>query len=97
MESYGYRFETADLVIVISGDTSPTEQTIKACAGSDVLIHDAQMLDLYTKMPERLHAFVTKYHTATEELAVLATKAKPKLLVVYHTVSFPAELHRQSS
>lgn len=55
------------------------------------------MLDLYTKMPERLHAFVTKYHTATKELAVLATKAKPKLLVVYHTVNFPAELHRQSS
>jgi ribonuclease BN (tRNA processing enzyme) len=31
---------------------------------------------------------VTKYHTTTEQLADLATKAKPKLLVVYHTVSF---------
>ena len=88
MESYGYRFDTPDRRIVISGDTSPTEETVKACAGCDVLIHDAQTLDLYAKMPERLHSFVAKYHTTTEQLAALATAAKPKLLVVYHTVAF---------
>src|SRR6201981_3880226 len=88
MESYGYRFDTPDRSIVISGDTSPTEETIKACNGCDVLIHDAQTLDLYAKMPERLHSFVTKYHTTTAQLAALAADAKPKLLVVYHTVAF---------
>ena len=88
MESYGYRFDTPDRRIVISGDTSPTEETIKACSGCDVLIHDAQTLDLYAKMPERLHSFVTKYHTTTAQLAALAADAKPKLLVVYHTVAF---------
>jgi len=46
------------------------------------------MLDLYAKMPERMHSFTTKYHTTTEQLAALATEAKPKLLVVYHTVGF---------
>jgi ribonuclease BN (tRNA processing enzyme) len=50
------------------------------------------MLELYAKMPEGLHSFVTKYHTTTEQLAALATKAKPKLLVVYHTVNFPPEI-----
>src|SRR5690242_8206185 len=30
MESYGYRFETPDRTIVISGDTNPVEETIKA-------------------------------------------------------------------
>jgi len=88
MESYGYRFDTPDRRIVVSGDTSPTEETIKACNGCDVLVHEAQTLELYAKMPERLHSFVTKYHTTTEQLAVLATEAKPKLLVVYHTVAF---------
>jgi hypothetical protein len=39
-------------------------------------------------MPDRLHSFVTKYHTTTEQLAALANDAKPKLLVVYHTVAF---------
>jgi len=32
---------------------------------------------------------VAKYHTTTLQLAELATKAKPKLLVIYHIVSFP--------
>jgi ribonuclease BN (tRNA processing enzyme) len=88
MESYGYRFDTYDRRIVISGDTSPTEETIKACNGCDILIHDTQTLDLYSKMPERLHAFVTKYHTTTAQLAALAKEAKPKLLVTYHTIAF---------
>jgi ribonuclease BN (tRNA processing enzyme) len=89
MESYGYRFDTPDRRIVISGDTNPTEETIKACDGCDVLVHEAQMLELYGKMPDGLRYFVTKYHTTSEQLATLATKAKPKLLVVYHTVNFP--------
>jgi ribonuclease BN (tRNA processing enzyme) len=38
-------------------------------------------------MPERLHSFVTKYHTTTAQLAALAAEAKPKLLVVYHTIA----------
>ncbi|HXZ78799.1 MAG TPA: MBL fold metallo-hydrolase [Terriglobales bacterium] len=88
MLSYGYRFDTPDRSIVISGDTSPTEETIKACNGCDVLVHEAQLLDLYAKMPERMHSFVTKYHTTTEQLAALATKSRPKLLVVYHTIAF---------
>ena len=87
MESYGYRFETPDRTIVISGDTNPVEETIKACNGCDVLIHEAQPLELLAKMPESMRSFDEKYHTTTEQLADLATKAKPKLLVIYHTVS----------
>jgi ribonuclease BN (tRNA processing enzyme) len=40
MESYGYRFETKDRSIVISGDTNPTETTINACNNCDLLIHE---------------------------------------------------------
>ena len=29
-------------------------------------------------------AYRAKYHTSTEELAAIATRAKPKLLAVYH-------------
>ena len=89
MESYGYRFDTPDRSIVISGDTNPVEETIKACNGCDVLVHEAQPLELLVKMPESMQAFDAKYHTTTEQLAELAKKAKPKLLVIYHTVSFP--------
>jgi len=89
MESYGYRFDTPDRRIVISGDTNPVEETIKVCDSCDILIHEAQPLQLLAKMPESIQSFVAKYHRTTEQLAELATRAKPKLLVIYHTVSFP--------
>ena len=41
MESFGYRFDTADRTIVISGDPNPAQATIDACRGCDVLIHEA--------------------------------------------------------
>jgi ribonuclease BN (tRNA processing enzyme) len=90
MESYGYRFETRDRTIVISGDTNPVEATINACNGCDVLIHEAQALESLAKLPRSIQSFVAKYHTTTEQVAELAKKAKPKLLVIYHTISFPA-------
>jgi ribonuclease BN (tRNA processing enzyme) len=92
MESYGYRFDTPDRRIVISGDTYPTEEIIQACNGCDLLIHDAQSLELLAKVWGSMRLFVAKYHTTTEQLAELANKAKPKLLVTYHTINFPPGL-----
>ena len=84
MESYGYRFDTPDRSIVISGDTSPTEGTIKACSGCDVLIHEVRTLELFSRLPEDRRSFGAKNHTTSEQLAALATKAKPGLLIAYH-------------
>ena len=84
MESYGYRFDMADRSIVISGDTNPTQATIDACHGCDVLIHEVNTLEALSKRDPRFKAFAAKYHTSTEQLAELATKAKPRLLVLYH-------------
>jgi ribonuclease BN (tRNA processing enzyme) len=84
MESYGFRFDTPDRSIVISGDTSPTEATINACNGCDVLIHEARAMKMFTKLPEDRRSFGAKNHTTSEQLAALAAKAKPRLLIVYH-------------
>ena len=84
LESYGYRFDAPDRSVVISGDTSPTEETIKACNGCDVLVHEARAVEMYSKLPEGPHRFGAKNHTTSEQLAALATKAKPRLLIVYH-------------
>src|SRR5215813_10830857 len=89
MESYGYPFDTPDRRIVISGDTNPVDEIVKACNGCDVLIHEAQSVELLPKLPASIRSFVAKYHTTTEQLAELAKRATPKLLVVYHTISFP--------
>jgi len=84
MDSYGFRFDTPDRSVVISGDTSPTEETIKACNGCDVLIHEARALDLLARLPDERRAFGAKNHTTSEQLAALAAKARPGLLIVYH-------------
>ena len=84
MASFGYRFDTSDRSIVISGDTHPTEETVKACNGCDVLIHEAHTPAWLATRPETFQAFSSKYHTTTTELADLAMKAKPRLLILYH-------------
>jgi ribonuclease BN (tRNA processing enzyme) len=91
MESYGYRFATPDRSIVISGDTNPTAATIDACNGCDVLIHEAITPAWVATRPDRFQRFAAKFHTTTTQLAELATKAKPKLLVLYHYSSLSEE------
>jgi ribonuclease BN (tRNA processing enzyme) len=83
MESYGYRFDTPDRSIVISGDTNPTQATIDACNGCDILIHEVLTHDWLSRRPD-FHAYAAAHHTTTTQLTELATKAKPGLLVLYH-------------
>lgn len=89
-QSFGYRFDTADRSVVITGDTSPVQATIDACRGCDVLIHEAQTLK-FLNNPMRpnsqrydIRTYAAKYHTTTTQLVELATKAKPGLLITYH-------------
>jgi len=89
-ESYGYRFETADRTIVIPGDTTPVQATIDACNGCDILIHEAQTEKFlnFSRRPNSqgfdLKAYAAKYHTTSKQLAELAGKSKPKLLILHH-------------
>src|SRR5947209_3379663 len=87
MESYGYRFDTPDRSIVISGDTNPTQATIDACHGCDVLIHEVLSLEGLARRPAEFQSFASRYHTTTSQLAELASQAKPRLLIIYHVNS----------
>src|ERR1700737_4472081 len=84
MESYGYRFDTSDRSIVISGDTNPAQETIDACRGCDVLIHEANTPAWLATRPDTFQRFAAKYHTTTAQIAELAGQAKPRLLILYH-------------
>jgi ribonuclease BN (tRNA processing enzyme) len=108
MESYGYRFDTPDRSVVISGDTNPTQATIDACRGCDVLIHEVRTLAGLATRPPAFQRFASKYHTTTAQLAELAAQAKPRLLILYHhgialrpevnpAASSPAELLNEMS
>jgi ribonuclease Z len=83
MESYGYRFDTPDRSIVISGDTNPAQATIDACRGCDVLIHEVLTHEWLAKRPD-FQAYAAQFHTTTTQLTELAKQARPGLLILYH-------------
>lgn len=83
-QAFGYRFETPDRTIVISGDTSSSQSIIDNCHGCDVLIHEVYTQAGYDKAPLAWQQYRLKYHTSSKQLAELASKAKPKLLILYH-------------
>lgn len=83
-EAYGYRFDTADRSIVISGDTKAADAVAEACNGCDVLIHEVISSAGLAKRTPEWQAYHNAYHTTSKDLAVIATKARPKLLILYH-------------
>ena len=85
--AFGYRFDTKDRRIVISGDTAPTDEIVKACDGCDVLLHEV-FNPKRKKIVEskQKQAYFKAFHTSPEELGGIATRARPKLLVLYHQV-----------
>lgn len=82
--SFGYRFQTADRTIVISGDTRPSRALIEACNGCDILVHEVYSSARFPGRPPEWQTYHSSFHTSTDELAELATVARPGLLVMYH-------------
>ena len=87
-ESFGYRFQTANRTIVISGDTAVTSAVVEACNGCDVLIHEVYCDAGFAKRTPAKQKYHSTFHTGAGALAKLATEAKPKLLVLYHQLFF---------
>lgn len=88
--AYGYRFEAADRVVVISGDCAPSQSVIEACNGCDVLVHEVYSTTGFARRPPEWQRYHSNFHTSSKELAEIATKAKPKLLVLYHQLLWGA-------
>lgn len=84
LESYGYKFILPDRTIVISGDTCPSENLIKYAMGCDILIHEVYSAEGLQERTEDWRKYHSSVHTSTRELAEIAKKVKPKLLVLYH-------------
>jgi ribonuclease Z len=84
--AYGYRFQTADRTIVVSGDTSPSDAVAKACDGCDVLVHEIISSESLKGRTPEWQTYHRAYHTPGYELGDVATKARPKLLLLYHQI-----------
>jgi ribonuclease BN (tRNA processing enzyme) len=84
LPAFGYRFQTPDRVIVISGDTTPNAALLANCQRCDLLIHEVYTEGSTAKVSVPWQKYRQAYHTSTVQLAQIATTAKPRLLVIYH-------------
>jgi ribonuclease BN (tRNA processing enzyme) len=82
--AFGYRFEAADRTIVISGDTRASDAVVQACNGCDLLVHEVYSADRWRTRPEAWQRYHARAHTSTTELAAIAARARPGLLLLYH-------------
>lgn len=83
-QAFGYRFDTPDRSIVISGDCAPSESVIENCNGCDVLIHEVYSEAGFKTRPPVWQKYHSAFHTSSRQLGQIATRAKPGLLILYH-------------
>jgi ribonuclease Z len=83
-QAFGYRFQTPDRTIVISGDTGPESRIDEQCRRCDVLVHEVYSSAGFAKRPPEWQAYHARYHTSARELGAIASRAQPALLVLYH-------------
>lgn len=87
-EAYGYKFTAHDKTIVISGDTTPSENLIKHSKDCDILIHEvysSQGVEQRSPIWKNYHKNV---HTSSLDLGKIAKEVNPKKLVLYHQLFF---------
>ena len=75
---------THDKVIVISGDTGPTNATADQCNGCDILVHEVYSAERFATRPPEWQRYHRSFHVSTVGVAQIANRARPKLLVLYH-------------
>lgn len=83
-DAYGFRFTTKDKVIVFSGDTGPSKTLEKFAAGADILVHEVYSNAGFLKKTKDWQVYHQGHHTSTFEVGEIASRAKPKLLLLSH-------------
>ena len=89
--AFGYRFDAPDRAIVISGDTRASDAVVAACNGCDLLAHEVYSAERFKTRPPEWQRYHANAHTSTDELAALATRARPKQLLLYHQLFWGAD------
>jgi ribonuclease BN (tRNA processing enzyme) len=90
LEAFGFRVYAPDRTIVVSGDTAPFEGIVDEYRGCDVLLHEVYSLARFEKRSEVWRGYHSSMHTSSHELAEIASRAKPGLLVLYHQLLWGA-------
>lgn len=86
--AFGYRIDDGPRSVVISGDTTYSENLVRHAAGADAVIHDAMMAsEAFLERNPRLRK-VQQYHATPEQVGQAMAQAQPKLVVLVHVLRF---------
>ncbi len=88
--SFGYKFFILNKTIIISGDTAPFDDCIDYYKGCDILIHEVYSSKMFENIPPEWKKYHSRVHTSSYELAEIASKVKPDLLILYHQIFWGA-------
>ncbi|MFX1265154.1 MAG: MBL fold metallo-hydrolase [Promethearchaeota archaeon] len=86
--AYGFKVLTPDRTIVISGDTAPSSTLVEKSVSCDVLVHEVYSAVSLATRPPDWREYHSSMHTSSYELAEIASKANPDLLVLYHQLAW---------
>jgi ribonuclease BN (tRNA processing enzyme) len=89
-QAFGYRFDTPDRSIVISGDTRASRSVVEACRGCDVLIHEVYSQAGFERRDPTWQRYHSSFHTSAPDLGRIAAEAEPGLLILYHQLLWGA-------
>ncbi len=84
----GFRVETPDGVIAISGDTIVCDEVAALAQGADVLVYEAMRFELIERLPQQRH-FILDYHADTRLIGQQAQELGIDTLVLTHLIPEP--------
>jgi ribonuclease BN (tRNA processing enzyme) len=90
-DAYGFRFTSKDKVIVFSGDTGPSKSLESYAKDADILVHEVYSYAGFLKKTKDWQIYHKGHHTSTYEVGEIASRAKPKLLVLSHILFWGAD------
>lgn len=94
LQNFGYRFSTADRIVVWAGDGKVSHSFLEAARDSDVLVCELCTEENFGNAPwgglsyDEKERIIWAYHLKPQELAHLATEARVKKLVLIHESNY---------
>lgn len=90
--AFGFRFDTKYGSVVISGDTTYSENCIRLAKNADLLMHEVidlkAILSTFPEGPTRngIAVHLEESHTSYEKVGLVAQEANVKALILHHIV-----------
>ena len=84
----GYRIETPDGAVAISGDTRVCDEVADLADGVEVLVYEAMRFSAFDDMPRR-RTFILDYHADTIAIGRQAAEIGVPTLVLTHLIPAP--------